>query len=114
MLLNISFDSKRDAAGDDVLSGYSSLSPPTLNLTLYGSGFSGQYSHKNIAYVTVRPFGTSSFLINSIVFVALTRSQIPLKSLPSSFQTALRQVSLSPPINKVSIVSFLPCLFYIW
>ena len=41
VLLNISFDSERDAAADDAPSGYSSLSPPTVNLTLYGSGFSG-------------------------------------------------------------------------
>ena len=42
VLLISSFDSKRDAAGDDESSGYSSLSPPTINLTLHGSYFSGR------------------------------------------------------------------------
>ena len=42
LLFNISFDSKIDAASDDASSGYSSLSPPTVSLTLYGSSFSGR------------------------------------------------------------------------
>ena len=42
VLLNSSFDSTRDADGDDVSSGYSSISSPTVNLTLYGSDFSGR------------------------------------------------------------------------
>ena len=42
VLLISSFYSKRDAAGDDATSGYSSLSPPNVNLNLYGSDFSGQ------------------------------------------------------------------------
>ena len=41
VLLNSSFDSKIYAAGDDKSSGYSILSPPTVSLTLYASGFSG-------------------------------------------------------------------------
>ena len=40
--LNRIFDSKRDSAGDDASSRYSSLSPPTVSITLYGSGFSGR------------------------------------------------------------------------
>ena len=42
LILNRIFYSKRDASGDDASSGYSSLSPPTVSLTLYGSGFSGR------------------------------------------------------------------------
>ena len=42
VLLNSSFDPKRDASGDNASSGYSSLSPPTFNLTLYGYDFSGR------------------------------------------------------------------------
>ena len=42
VLLNSSFDSKRDDAGDDTSSGYSSLLQPTVNLTMYGSDFSGR------------------------------------------------------------------------
>ena len=42
VLLNSSFDSKIDAAGDDASLGYSSLSPPTINLNLYGSDFRGR------------------------------------------------------------------------
>ena len=42
VLLNSSFYSKRDAADDDASSGYSSLSPPTDNLNLYRSYFSGR------------------------------------------------------------------------
>ena len=42
VLLNSNSDSQRDASGDDASSGYSSLSPPTVNLTLYGSDFSGR------------------------------------------------------------------------
>ena len=41
VLFKSSFYSKRDASGDDSSSGYSILSPLTINLTLYGSGFSG-------------------------------------------------------------------------
>ena len=51
----------------------------------------------------MRPFGASSFLINYIVFFAL-----PLASLPSSFPIVFYQVFLSPPINKVYIVSLFP------
>ena len=40
VLLNSIFYSKRDAAGDDVSSGYSSLSSPTVSMNLYGSYFS--------------------------------------------------------------------------
>ena len=114
LLPNNSFDSKRDAVGNDASSGYSSLSPPTVSLTLYGSGFSGRCSHTKLTYVTVRLFGTYSFLINYIVLVALTRLWIPLARLPISFPTAFHQVSLSPPINKVSIVYFLPFLLKMW
>ena len=42
VLLNNNFESNRDAAGDDASSGYSSLSPPTVSLTLYGSSFCGR------------------------------------------------------------------------
>ena len=42
VLLNSSFYSKIDAAGDDASSGYSSLSAPTVSMTIYGSNFSGQ------------------------------------------------------------------------
>ena len=108
MILNISFYSKRDAAGGDTSSGYSSRSPPTVSLTLHGSDFSGRYSHTELSYVTVRPFGTYSFLIKYIVLVSLTRLSIPLEILPSSFPTAFHQVSLSPPIHKVSIAQFYP------
>ena len=110
LLLNISFDSKGDAAGDAAPSGYSRMSPTTVNMNLYGFDFSGRYLYTKFAYVTVRPFGTFSFMINSIVLFALTRLSIPLEILPSSFPTAFRQVLLSPPINKVSIVYFLTCL----
>ena len=41
VLLNNSFDSKRDAAEDAASSGYSSLLLPTVNLTLKGYDFSG-------------------------------------------------------------------------
>ena len=108
VLLTIIFDSKRDAAGDDAPSEYSSLSPPTVSLTLYGSDFSGSQSHTKFAYVNVRPLGTFSFLMNYILLVALTRFSIPLASIPSSFPTDFQQVSLSPPINRLSIVSFPP------
>ena len=40
VLLNSGFYCKRDAAGDDASSGYSSLSPPTVKLNIYGSYFS--------------------------------------------------------------------------
>ena len=56
----------------------------------------------------MKPFGTYSFMINYIVFVALTRLWIPLASIPISFPTAFHQVLLSTPINKVYIVSFPP------
>ena len=39
VILNSSFGSKRDAAGDDASLGYSSLSPPTVSLNRYGSDF---------------------------------------------------------------------------
>ena len=55
-----------------------------------------------------------SFLMNSILLVALTRLSIPLASLPSPFPTYFHQVLLSPPINRVSIVYFPPCLLYMW
>ena len=42
VLLNSSFYSKRDDAGDDASPGYSSLSPPTVILMLYGYDFSGR------------------------------------------------------------------------
>ena len=42
VLLNSSFDFKRDSAGDDASSGYSSMLPPTVNLTRYGFDFSGR------------------------------------------------------------------------
>ena len=42
VLLNSSFYSNRDAAGDDTSHGYSNLSPPTVSLTLNGSDFSGR------------------------------------------------------------------------
>ena len=100
VLLNISFDSKGDAAGDAAPSGYSRMSPTTVNMNLYGFDFSGRYLYTKFAYVTVRPFGTFSFMINSIVLFALTRLSIPLEILPSSFPTAFCQVSLSPPLIK--------------
>ena len=40
VILKRNFYSKRDADGDDASSGYSSLYPPTVSLTIYGSGFS--------------------------------------------------------------------------
>ena len=95
VLLNISFDSKGDAAGDAAPSGYSSMSPTTVNMNLYGFDFSGRYLYTKFAYVTVRPFGTFSFMINSIVLFALTRLSIPLEILLSSFPTAFRQCSES-------------------
>ena len=64
--------------------------------------------------MTVQLFGTSTFMINLMVFVALTRLSIPLEIIPSSFPTAFHQLSLSPTINKVSIVSFLSCLLWMW
>ena len=42
VILKSSFYSKRDAAGDDASSGYSNLSPPTVNLTMNVSDFSGR------------------------------------------------------------------------
>ena len=42
VLLDIIFDSKRGAAGDNISSGHYNLSSPTVNLTLNGSGFIGQ------------------------------------------------------------------------
>ena len=42
LILNSSFDSKRDAAGDDASLGYSSMLPPTVNLNMYGSDCSGR------------------------------------------------------------------------
>ena len=42
VLLNRIFDPKRDASGDDESSGYSSLLTHTVNLTRYGSDFSGR------------------------------------------------------------------------
>ena len=47
VLLNRSFEYKRDGAGGDASSGYSSLSPPTVNLTLYSSYFVGGNHTKN-------------------------------------------------------------------
>ena len=110
VLLNRSFDSKRDAAGDDASSGYSSLSPTTVSLTMYGSNFRGRQSHTKLAYMTVRPVVTSYFLIKSIVLVDRTWLSIPLESLPSSFTTNFHQVSQSFTNNKVSTVSSPPCL----
>ena len=40
-LFAINFDSIKEAAGDAVSSGYSSLSPPTVSQTRYGSDLSG-------------------------------------------------------------------------
>ena len=40
VLIKTIFDSKRDAAGDDTSSGYSSFTPTTVSLTLNGSDFS--------------------------------------------------------------------------
>ena len=45
VILNISFDSKRNAAGDDASSGYSSILPPTVNLNRCGSDFSTLNGH---------------------------------------------------------------------
>ena len=42
VLLNSIFDSKMDSTDDDASSVYSSLYPPNVNLTLYGSDFSGR------------------------------------------------------------------------
>ena len=42
LIMNSSFYSKGGASGDNASSGYSSLSPPTANMTLYGSDFSGR------------------------------------------------------------------------
>ena len=112
--INIIFYFKRDADGDDAPSGYSIISPPNVNLTLYGSDFSGRQSHTKLAYVTVRPVGNSSFLVNYIMLVARTQLSIPLASLTSSFSKDLHHVSISFPNNKLSIVSFPPCLFYTW
>ena len=41
VILNNSFYFRRDSAGDDESSGYSSLSPSTVFMNLYGSYFSG-------------------------------------------------------------------------
>ena len=41
VILNSSFGYKRDAAGDATFSGYYNMSPPTVNLNLNGSDFSG-------------------------------------------------------------------------
>ena len=71
VVLNSNFESKRDAAGDNASSWYSSLSPRTVNLVRNGSDFSGRQSTIKLAYVTVRPAGTSSLLVNLIVMVFL-------------------------------------------
>ena len=57
----------------------------------------------------VQPLGTSTFLINWIVFVDITWLLIQLVSLPSSFPTAFRQVSMLPPTNNVYIFLSYPC-----
>ena len=64
--------------------------------------------------MTVLTFGTSSFLTNSILFFSLTQLSIPLAIPPGLFPKYFHQVLLSSPINKVSIVSFCPCLLYMW
>ena len=87
VLLKSIFDSKIDAAGDDTSSSYYNMSPPTDNMTLNGSDFSGRQSHTKFTFVTVQPLVTSPFMINSMVFFALTRLSIPLASLLSSFPT---------------------------
>ena len=73
--------SKRDAAGDVASFGYYNLYPTTFNMTQNGSDFSGWLLHT--IYMIVIPLGTSPFLINLIVFVALTRLSISLAILPS-------------------------------
>ena len=108
VLFKSTFDSKRDAPGNDASSGCFSLYTPTVSLTRYVSYFSGFYSQTKFSYVTMQPFGTSSFLISYILFVDLIQLSIPLTSLPSSFPTAFCHVSLSPSINKMSIVYVLP------
>ena len=110
VLLKTSFDYKRDATGDDASSGYYNLSPPAVNLNLGGSDLSGQYSHTNFAYVTMKHLGNCQFLINSMVFAAFNLFPIPAESLQRLFTTAFHHVSLLPSINKVSIVSLLPWL----
>ena len=62
----------------------------------------------------MRPLGTSFFLMNLKVFFALSWFSFWLVILPSSSPTTFRQVSMLLPTNKVSIVSFLTCLLYIW
>ena len=42
MVLKSSFDSKRDAAGDNASSGYSNISFPTVNMALNVFDFSGR------------------------------------------------------------------------
>ena len=86
------------------------MSPPTVSLTLYGSDFSGRKSHTKLAYVNLRPVGTSYFMIHYIVLVACTWLSIPLESIPGSFPTAFHQVSLSFTNNKVSAAFFPPLL----
>ena len=64
--------------------------------------------------MTVQPLGNSTFLINPMVFVAITWFSISLASLLIQFPTAFHQLSLSPRIDKVYIVCILLCLFYMW
>ena len=113
MILKSVFYYKRDAEDNDKSSGYYNLYPPTVNLNMNGSDFSGRKSHTKFAYMTVQPLGTSPFLINSMLFLALTPLSVLLASLTSLFPSAFHKVSLSPHINKVSIFYFLPYLSYI-
>ena len=73
--------------------------PPTVNLVLLTSFFSGFTSQQILPYVTVLLDGTKLFLMNIIVFVPLM-SLVPCASYPISFVKDRIQSSLSGPFRR--------------
>ena len=88
VLSRSSFVSTIVAAGDDASFRYSIVSPPPINLTLYGSALRGIWSQTMFAYVILCFLGIMFLCTKAIVCVPLI-SLLPFDSRPNSFEMAL-------------------------
>ena len=106
-LLMMSFVSRIAAAGEPGSFPYDKRSPPTTIRTLYGSDLRGRKSQTKVAYVISTSFGTSDFLMKSLVSVLLVPLSLPWAKRPNSLLTPWSQTGLCWLLKRESIVSFL-------
>ena len=98
-LLKTHFSVVTDAVGELRFPMKSNKSPPTVNLVLYISSFSGFTLHNILPYVTFLSFGTCVLEIKITLFFPFI-FLIPWANCPSSFAKYISQIFLSITLTR--------------